>query len=117
MISFPANADIVVVHTPVSFGCGIDGMCRYCRIILTREPMDRAYFLFLNRSREQLRVLWYDGQGFSLTTKRLSAGTFRHWPKPGASAASVVSFFEAQALISGGDISKAGYHPLWKRVS
>ena len=26
MISFPANTDIFVVHTPVSFACGIDGM-------------------------------------------------------------------------------------------
>ncbi len=66
MISFPSHSDIVLFHTPVSFGCGIDGMCRYCRILLRRELMERAYFLFINRSREQVRVFWYDGQGFSL---------------------------------------------------
>lgn len=117
MISFPANTEIVLIHNAISFACGIDGMCRYCRIILSREPMNRAYFLFINKRHEQMRVFWYDGQGFLLTTKRLSSGKFCHWPKSGSSAESIISFFQANVLLSGGDIHSINFHKQWKKVS
>jgi transposase len=116
MIAFPANADMVVVHTPVSFACGIDGMCRYCRIILNREPMERAYFLFINKRREKVRVLWYDGQGFVLCMKRLSRGTFRNWPKHGETFSSIATFFQAHALIAGGEIESSKSLPMWTTI-
>lgn len=52
MISFPANTDIFVCHVPVSFGCGHDGMIRYCRIILKKEPLGKSYFMFINKGKE-----------------------------------------------------------------
>jgi transposase len=116
MIAFPANADMVVVHTPVSFACGIDGMCRYCRVILSREPMERAYFLFINKRREKVRVLWYDGQGFVLCMKRLSHGTFKNWPKQGESYSSIATFFQAHALIAGGEILTQKTAAVWKNI-
>lgn len=116
MIAFPANADIVVVHTPVSFACGIDGMSRCCRILLAREPMDRAYFLFVNRRLQQVRVLWYDGQGMCLFCKRLSMGKLRYWPKAGESVSSIVAFFEAQVLIGGGDPRFTEGAQIWKKI-
>jgi transposase len=116
MIAFPANADMVVVHTPVSFACGIDGMCRYCRIILNREPMERAYFLFINKRKEKVRVLWCDGQGFVLCMKRLSQGTFRNWPKPGENFSSVATFFQAHVLISGREMTVKKSQAIWKNI-
>lgn len=117
MISFPANTEIVLFHNPVSFGCGIDGMSRYCRVLLNRDPMERGYFLFTNRSREQIRVLWYDGQGFLLCTKRLSSGKFNYWPKAGSSPELILRFFEAQIVLAGGDISKSNCGLEWKTIS
>jgi transposase len=117
MIAFPAGVEIVVFHTPVRFGCGIDGMCRLCRSVLKREPMSRAYFLFINRAEEQIRILWYDGQGFLLATKRLSKGRFRHWPKASDSAESIVTFFEAQHFLSDGKMSEAQCRKVWKKIA
>lgn len=117
MIAFPANVELVVVHTPVSFSCGIDGMRRYCQIILQRDPIDCGYFLFKNRCGDKARVLWFDGQGFCLFTKRLSKGCFREWPKHGESASSIASFFEAQALIAGGNIAEKKFAKVWKKIA
>lgn len=117
MISFPANTNIFVSHTPVSFGCGIDGMIRYCRIILKQDPMGQAYFMFINKGKEQLRVLWYDGQGFSLCTKRSSKGQFLHWPKNTEELCSIVSFFQAQILFSGGDVKVSKSKTIWKKIT
>ena len=117
MISFPANVDIFVVHTPVSFSCGIDGMIRYCCIILKKEPLSRAYFLFINKRKEQLRALWFDGQGFLLCTKRLSSGRYKYWPINDEGLCSQFPFFDAHILFSGGDFLSAKAEKIWKKVS
>jgi transposase len=113
VITFPAGCEIFVIHESVSFGRGIDGMCALCRAMLGKEPLSSAYFLFRNRSRSQVRVLWYDGQGLSLCTKRLSMGTFPVWPSaPGAS--SLVAWHAAQALLAGA--ASIGAVPEWKKI-
>ena len=117
MISFPANTDIFVCHLPVSFGCGIDGMIRYCKIILNKEPLSNAYFMFINKGKEQIRVLWYDGQGFSLCTKRSSQGRFAYWPKNAEELYSTFSFFDAQIIFTGGNPKNLKSKNIWKKVS
>lgn len=114
MISLPAQVPIFVVHQPVSFGCGIDGMRGLCLRILQKDPLESGYFLFINKGYNQLRVLWYDGQGFYLCTKRLSQGRFRNWPKPGQSISSTVAYFQAQGLLAGHRLEQGEYHPLWQ---
>ena len=116
MISFPANTDIFVNHIPVSFGCGIDGMVRYCKIILNKEPLSQAYFMFISKSKKQIRVLWYDGQGFSLCTKRCSKGSFTNWPKDQNEITSTFTYFDAQILFSGGDPQSVKSKEVWKKI-
>jgi transposase len=117
MISFPANTDIFVCHQPVSFGCGFDGMIRYCRVILNREPLGQAYFMFISKGKDQIRVLWYDGQGFSLCTKRSSRGSFINWPRNELELCSNFSFFEAQIIFSGGDPKNTKTKNIWKKIA
>jgi len=117
MISFPANTDIFVSHIPVSFGCGIDGMIRFCKIILKKEPLSSAYFLFINKSKKQIRVLWYDGQGFLLCTKRSSQGSFSNWPKNQEELCTTFPFFAAQVLFSGGDPESVKSKEIWKKIT
>ena len=117
MISFPANTDIFICHSPVSFGCGFDGMIRYCRILLKKEALGQAYFMFINKGKEQIRVLWYDGQGFLLCTKRSSKGQFKNWPKNTGEIYSIFPFFHAQTLFSGGDPKEFNFKKIWKKIA
>ena len=114
MITFPAGCEIVVMHEGVSFGRGIDGMCAICRAVLHREPLSSAYFLFRNRSHTQVRVLWYDGQGFSLCTKRLSVGRFPIWPTS-PEPSSLVAWHAAQSLLAGA--ASVGAAPIWRKIT
>lgn len=115
MISIPAFVSVYVIHDPVSFACGIDGMRGICVRILKKDPVDSGYFLFVNKSRKQVRAIWYDGQGFVLATKRLSLGKFDKWPMSGESVFSVVEHFQAQGLLNGGFHLEKMFHPVWKK--
>src|SRR5688500_11586486 len=44
--------------------------------IFSADPLDGSLFLFLNRRRDRLKILHFDGAGFWLYYRLLEAGTF-----------------------------------------
>ena len=58
MIQIPANANVLIMHAPISFSSGIDGTAAVARVVLEREPMDGAFFVFRNKGRHMLRILF-----------------------------------------------------------
>lgn len=52
-----------------------DGLSGIVRSELGREPDDGSLFLFINRRRDRIKVLYWDGDGFALWYKRLERGT------------------------------------------
>jgi transposase len=104
---------VLVAVAPADFRKGIDGLARLCRDELG-DPMSGTLFVFGNRRRTAIKVLVYDGQGFWLCQKRLSAGKFAHWPD-GAGARRLAAH-ELCVLLSGGDPVAARGSPTWRRV-
>ena len=76
MIQITAHMRIVLAAEPVDFRKGIDGLAAICRQKLQADPFSGALFVFVNKGRQALRILVYDGQGFWLCHKRLSQGRF-----------------------------------------
>jgi transposase len=118
VIQVPPNAHGVVMHEPIRFRNGIDGTAAVARIVLEKEPMDGAFFVFRNRRADMIRVLVYDGSGFWLCTKRLSKGRFSAWPAgAGTSPCSSLLARELQILIWGGDPASCAFPDLWRKVA
>lgn len=76
MIQITPHMRILAAAMPVDFRKGIDGLCALCRQHLMSDPFSGTLFVFLNKSRQALRILVYDGQGFWMCHKRLSRGRF-----------------------------------------
>lgn len=118
MIQVPAQASVFVMHEAVNFRKGIDGMAAIARVVLGHQPMSGALFVFRNRGGHMLRVLYYDGGGFWLCTRRLSKGRFANWPQgDGAAQCSELLARELQVLIWGGDPSRCEFPELWRKVA
>lgn len=76
MIQLTPQMRLLVAVEPVDFRKGIDGLCAVCRQRLDLDPFSGTLFVFVNRSRQAIRLLAYDGQGYWLCHKRLSRGRF-----------------------------------------
>jgi hypothetical protein len=118
MIQVPAQASVFMMHEAVSFRNGIDGMAALARQVMGEDPMSGALFVYRNRGRHMLRVLFYDGGGFWLCTRRLSKGTFSSWPTgDGTQPCSPLLARDLQILIWGGDPTSCAFPDLWRRVA
>ena len=118
MIQVPPNATIVVMHDAINFRAGIDGTASIARLVLEKDPMDGALFVFRNRRGHMLRVLFFDGSGFWLCTKRLSKGCFSGWPTgDGTRRCSDLLARELQILLWGGDPARVVFPDLWRKVA
>ena len=102
MIQITPHMRIVVAVAPVDFRKGIDSLAAVCRQKLQSDPFSGAVFVFTNKSRQALRLLLYDGQGFWLCHKRLSKGRFV-WPFLGADHAAGLCAGQLQQLLWNAD--------------
>jgi transposase len=106
---------ILVAVEPADFRCGIDGLARVCREVLSADPFSGGVFVFRNRRGTAIKLLAYDGQGFWLCHKRLSDGRFRYWP--GGSLCRELLAHQLQVLLSGGDPEATRAAPQWRKVA
>ncbi len=49
---------------------------------LEEDLISNAYFAFLNRNRDQIKILYFDGDGLAIWQKRLEKGRFPKQKKP-----------------------------------
>ena len=107
---------ILLAIEPVDFRKGIDGLAGVCRNILDEDPFAGYLFVFTNKKRTSVKILTYDGQGFWLCQKRLSAGRFGWWPAGSGSKASTLQAYQLQLLIWNGNPDKHTALP-WRKIS
>jgi transposase len=76
MLNFPAHVSIFLHTQPTDMRKGFDGLSGIVRGEFGADPLDGNLFLFINRRRDRLKILHWDGTGYWLYYKRLEAGTF-----------------------------------------
>lgn len=116
MIQITPQMRVLIAVEPADFRAGIDGLAQRCRQTLESDPFSGAAFVFRNRRRTAVKILIFDGQGFWLCHKRLSARRFRWWPTCAGEAVTSLQAHELQVLLSAGDPSATQAAPIWRPV-
>jgi len=75
----PAAARVWLACGRTDMRKGIDGLAMLVQQVLNENPFDGALFAFRGRRGGMVKLLWYDGQGMCLFSKRLERGHFV-WP-------------------------------------
>ena len=76
MLSVSPNVRIFLHAHPTDMRKSFDGLCGLVRSVFQADPLDGSLFLFVNRRRDRIKLLWWDRDGLALFYKRLEAGTF-----------------------------------------
>ena len=77
MLTLPSNMQFLLADRPADFRKSFDGLAAIVENELGLAPSTGSVFVFLNKRANQVRLLFWDRDGFCLISKRLEAGTFR----------------------------------------
>jgi transposase len=76
MLSLPSSTRVFVCRAATDMRCSFDKLSALTQEVLEQDPLSGHLFVFLNRVRTHVKVLYFDRSGYSIWYKRLERGTF-----------------------------------------
>lgn len=76
MLSISGDAKIYVCLKPTDLRKGFDQLAALTEQLFPKKLLTFAFFIFFNRSRDRIKVLYWDVDGLAIWYKRLEKGTF-----------------------------------------
>jgi transposase len=107
MLMLPPSTRVYVARAPTDLRKGFQGL----PLLVTRlglEPTSGHLFVFYNKRKDSVRVLYWDRTGYCLVAKKLARGRF-HLGHPEAAGAQPVEVDAAELalILEGIDLSEA----------
>ena len=103
MLRPAAEVQAYLYMEPVDMRKSIDGLAALVETELELSPMLPALFVFCNRGRDKIKLLYWERNGFVLWYKRLEKQRFR-WPRASATPCDIRDGRELNFLLDGLDI-------------
>lgn len=76
MLSLTGNARIFLCKKPIDMCKGFERLSAVVESYFAQEITSGGYFVFLNRGRDKIKLLYWDGDGLAIWYKRLEKGSF-----------------------------------------
>jgi transposase len=117
MMHLPASVRVYLCLSPCDMRRSFDGLHTLVRDHLQSDAFSGHLYLFANRRRDRLKILYWDRDGFAIWAKRLEQGTYRlPSAEPGSRRMEITSE-ELAALLSGIDLSTASRQKRYRRAA
>lgn len=115
MITFPNSLRILVALEPCDMRKSFNGLSAIVASELNEQVSSGTLFIFTNKRRNRLKILYFDGSGLWVMAKRLEKGTFS-WPDSAADAKHLQLSAKALAMLTDGIELKHGSTRAWYEV-
>lgn len=116
LVAMQMFSDVPAVYLhrePVDFRKAINGLSGIVETAMGHSPLSGALYVFCNRRRDKLKILYWDRTGFALWHKRLEEQRFA-WPRRWDDAVIELSEQQLHWLLGGYDITRMQpHHPLY----
>ena len=117
MIALSAHTKVYLAKDATDMRKSFRGLILLTEAVLQQESVSGHLFVFLNRRRDLMKILYWDGTGFCIWYKRLEAGVFK-LPKMEAGASSVeLRASELAMVLDGIDMSRLKRVPRYERAA
>ena len=117
-----AAVRVFLCTRPTDLRKGFDGLSGLVREGFGQNPLSGHLFLFLNRRRDRIKILYFDRDGLAIWYKRLEVGCFQNLEAaPDAaqlsgSAGIELSVTELALILNGIDLATARRRKRYSRV-
>ena len=108
MIHLPASVRVYLCLTPCDMRKSFDSLHALVREYLELDALAGHLFVFTSRRQDRVKILYWDGDGLAVWSKRLEEGTYAvPFGDGGAERRREITVPELGALLSGIDLSTA----------
>ncbi|MGH7551651.1 MAG: IS66 family insertion sequence element accessory protein TnpB [Longimicrobiales bacterium] len=101
MLSFAGDVKVFLAPGATDMRKSFDTLACVVQETIRSDPLSGHVFGFCNRTRDRMKVLYWDRTGYCLISKRLERGRFA-WPKADETASAIEMTGEALAQLLGG---------------
>jgi transposase len=108
-MGLPCTVRVFVAVAAADLRKGFDGLAQLVREGIEQDPLSGHFFVFANRRRDRVKILYWDRDGYAVWMKRLEKGTFR-WPSPGGDHVEWTGV-ELAAMLGGIDLKDTKRRP------
>jgi len=113
VIAIPRTVRVFLVTEPQDFRKSINGLSAVVEGHLERDPFTGHVYVFHNKIRKSLKILYWDHGGFCLLYKKLERGRFRVPNLHTTRRDTTLTSAEFTALLEGIDLARARRLPRW----
>lgn len=112
---FPRAVRVYVATTATNLRKSFEGLSNEVRGVLRHDPLGGHVFVFLNRRKNQVKLLVWTRGGFTVVHKRLERGTFAFAADVTGEALSVeIDVHELSMLLEGIDVRDVRTSARWE---
>lgn len=115
MLHLSASCTYFLYTGPADMRKSFDGLCGIIQSRMALNALDGSVFIFMNRRRTQVKLLHWEGDGFSIYYKRLEKGTFELPAARGQLTAIALDSQQLQFILQGVALKKVVYRPRLKK--
>jgi transposase len=112
MLSLPPTVRVFVALEATDMRKSFNGLANETRRLTAQDPLSGHLFVFFNRRRTLVKVLYWDRNGYCVVAKRLECGTF-HPPHANEQGVVEVEAAELALILEGIDLHGARRRPRW----
>jgi transposase len=116
MISLTPATRIFLASGPTDLRKNFDGLADLVSHSFNQDPLSGHLYVFINRRKNRLKLLFFDGTGLWVCAKRLAEGSFA-WPKSTDPGALRIASEELTLLLAGIDLDKTSTREWWRKAA
>lgn len=111
-----SDVRIFVCLTPIRMQFSFDTLMGLAQTIFDQDPLSGHLFLFFNRKRDRIKILFWDVDGFCIWYKRLEVGAFQLPVATEGDQAVELNCCQLHQLLSGLDLRNGRRRRRYRRV-